>query len=321
MRPLELKDRDQKELIDQLMLENFALKEALQLKSEQLHAVFDRSEVKTWQLDIPSERLKVFNAPWGELLGYQPEEVEASVAGWKGNLHPEDRDFVVAALEKHLRGESDAFEVVHRMIRKGGDISWISDRGRVVEFDENGKPLRMIGAHCDITQEKLYEQKLSKMVNLDPLTGLMNRKAFIDNYTQCDVNVERSSSLLFLDLDDFKHVNDQYGHKFGDMVLCYIAELLQSLLPSNASICRFGGDEFLISHPKTERHALQQLCEELLAPFQTPIIIEKERLDIGLSIGISIFNSTEESFEEVCHRADKAMYTVKNTGKNNVAFW
>lgn len=312
---------NQQLLIEQLQEENKALRSALQLADEKLAAVLDGSEIKIWQLDVPTQGLQVFNAPWGALLGFKPHEVEASVSGWKRNLHPDDKDEVVAAFEEHMRGESDAFQVVHRMMRKDGSISWISDRGKVIEFDEAGNPLRMMGAHLDITQEKLYEERLAQLVNIDPLTGLLNRPALIERYSQLDLVKEEKAALLFLDLDNFKQVNDHYGHKFGDLVLCYIAGLIKKASSDKASVSRFGGDEFVILHENADIQALQRLCEQLLKPFLKPLVLEDVTLDIGLSIGVCVFNIASDDFAEVCQKADQAMYKVKRSGKNNVAFW
>ncbi len=306
--------------LDQLEQQNRQLRRALRLSEEKLAAVLEGTDTKVWQLDVASQALKIFNAPWGAMLGYPPDEIEATVNGWESCLHPDDKEEVVSAFEAHLRGESDAFEVVHRMLHKDGSNSWISDRGRVVEFDQQGKPLRMMGAHRDITQEKLYQQRLAKLIDHDPLTGLLNRAALIKNYRALSAAKSSKAALLFIDLDNFKYVNDHYGHKFGDLVLCYISDLLQSMLLANSIICRFGGDEFVILHSSAEQSQLIELAESLLAPFKAPLSVEGESIDIGLSIGISVFEVGTESFSDVCQRADQAMYQVKKSGKNNLQF-
>lgn len=312
---------DQQQLIDQLHQENQELRQAVQLSEDKLQAALDGSEMKIWQLHVPSQTLQVFNAAWGALLGFRPDEVEASVAGWKSNLHPDDKAMVVSALEEHLRGESDAFQVVHRMLRKDGGISWIRDRGKIVEFDEYGKPVRMVGAHIDITQEKLYEERLAKLLNTDPLTGLLNRAALIEKYNQLSGSAQGYGALLFLDLDDFKKINDQFGHKFGDVALCHIADIMCAVLPECADICRFGGDEFVILFEIADRAALQKIAEKLLRAFEQPLSFDDGGVKIGMSIGICIFSIADDDFSSVCQRADQAMYQVKKSGKNDLAFF
>lgn len=306
--------------LEQLEQQNNQLHAALRLSEAKLAAVLDGTNTKVWQLDVPSQKLKIFNAPWGAMLGYRPDEIEASVSGWESCLHPDDRVEVVAAFAAHLEGETDAFEVEHRMLHKDGSSSWIADRGRVVEFDHQGKPLRMMGAHRDITQEKLYQQRLARLIDHDPLTGLLNRAALIKKFRALSATESSEAALLFIDLDNFKDVNDHYGHKFGDLVLCYISDLLKSMLLDDSIICRFGGDEFIILHPRAEQAQLIELAESLLAPFKAPLSVEGESIDIGLSIGISVFTVGSDNFSDVCQRADQAMYQVKRNGKNNLQF-
>ncbi|MFT5708082.1 MAG: diguanylate cyclase (GGDEF)-like protein/PAS domain S-box-containing protein, partial [Oceanospirillaceae bacterium] len=309
------------QLIEQLQEENKRLKNLLCLAEERLTAALDGSDMKIWELSVPQQKLKVFNAPWGSLLGYQPHEREASLDGWKKNLHPDDQEYVVGSLEEHLQGKSDAFQVVHRMTRKDGSISWIADRGKVIEFDAQGRPLRMMGAHTDITNEKLYEERLASLINTDPLTGLLNRAALSEKFSNIAKSQKLKASLFFLDLDGFKYVNDHYGHKFGDITLCYIADILKSLTPANSLICRFGGDEFVILHEQSDHHELSLLSDRLLEPFQTPLMFESQSIEIGLSIGICVFDVGDASFSQVWQTADRAMYEVKKNGKNNVSIW
>ncbi|MGB1239889.1 MAG: GGDEF domain-containing protein, partial [Pseudomonadales bacterium] len=129
------------------------------------------------------------------------------------------------------------------------------------------------------------------------------------------------AALIFIDLDNFKYVNDHYGHKFGDTVLCYIAEQLKNVVADQAFICRFGGDEFVALLDSADKPLLESICSALITPFRTPLFFDSKRIKIGLSIGVCIFDSEQESFSSVCQRADQAMYNVKNRGKNNYAFF
>ncbi|NMU52590.1 diguanylate cyclase, partial [Vibrio parahaemolyticus] len=106
-------------------------------------------------------------------------------------------------------GKTDLYEVVHRMIHKDGSDSWVYDRGRIVEYGSDGEPLRMMGTHIDITKEKRYEQQLAKLASSDPLTGLLNRKAIEENFNhQPQTEPSQQSALVFVDIDNFKAVND-----------------------------------------------------------------------------------------------------------------
>ncbi|MBR9874233.1 MAG: diguanylate cyclase, partial [Vibrionaceae bacterium] len=233
--------------IEQLEKENEQLKRQNARLEEKLNAALDSNGLCLWEQHIPSGTLTIFNMQWGKMLGYQPNELTATVETWKNNLHPEDYDLAVGAFEDHLAGKTDLYQVVHRMIHKDGTDSWVSDRGRIVEYAADGSPLRMMGTHIDITQEKRYEQQLAKLANSDPLTGLLNRsameKCFKDNV---DLGPSNKRALIFFDVDNFKTVNDELGHHAGDNLLINIANRLKELAPDDAQIARIGGDEFVI---------------------------------------------------------------------------
>lgn len=296
--------------------------ELIQQKStleEKLNAALDGTGLCLWEQHIPSGNLTMFNMEWGSLLGYTIDELAAHIDSWKGNLHPEDRDWVIQNFEDHISGKTDSYQVTHRMLHKDGSVSWVSDRGRVIEFDENGQPLRIMGTHIDITQEKRYELGLAELAHKDPLTGLLNRKALIEAFEQSKQGTS-GGALLFIDLDDFKANNDHFGHKFGDSVLVAIANKLTSYLKRTADTARLGGDEFVVLYPSVNREVLTKLAAELLQLFEAPLAVEGRRVNVGLSIGISVYH-TDVLFSSACEHADSAMYQVKRQGKNCFQFF
>ncbi|WP_428847795.1 diguanylate cyclase domain-containing protein [Shewanella abyssi] len=286
---------------------------------EKLNAALDGTGLCLWEQHIPSGNLTMFNMEWGSLLGYTIDELAAHIDSWKANLHPDDRDWVIANFDDHVKGKTESYQVTHRMLHKDGSVSWVSDRGRIVEFDEDGQPLRIMGTHIDITQEKRYEQGLSELANKDPLTGLLNRKALLEAYEQSKIQEHAGGALLFIDLDDFKVINDHYGHKFGDSLLMLIADLLRQQVAESLVIARLGGDEFVLLVNSSDRALLSALAQRVLACFTAPITLENRQISIGLSIGICLHQG-ELEFAEICDRADKAMYQVKRQGKNSFAF-
>ncbi|WP_319534058.1 diguanylate cyclase [uncultured Vibrio sp.] len=312
--------------IEQLEKENEQLKRKNARLQEKLNAALDSNGLCLWEQHIPSGTLTIFNMQWGKMLGYQPNELTATVETWKNNLHPEDYDLAVGAFEDHLAGKTDLYQVIHRMLHKDGSDSWVSDRGRIVEYAADGSPLRMMGTHIDITQEKRYEQQLAKLANSDSLTGLLNRsameKCFSDNP---ELHQSNKQSLIFFDVDNFKTVNDELGHHAGDNLLISIANRLKELAPADAQIARIGGDEFVILCNESTREELTKICDRLLTcvpvVMQTVMNIRSERrLKVGLSIGVCIFQSNIGSFEAIYQKADAAMYKIKKNGKNGVAF-
>ncbi|QDF76518.1 MULTISPECIES: sensor domain-containing diguanylate cyclase [Shewanella] len=301
-----------------LKRENAKLKLLNDRAEEKLFAALDGNRLCLWEQHIPSGNLTIFNMRWGELLGFSREELAAHVDSWKQNLHPDDKEWVIKAFEDHVAGKSDYYQAVHRMIHKDGSVTWVSDRGRIVERKADGTPLRMMGTHMDITQEKRYEQELSELAHCDPLTNLCNRQAITQAFEQQYQHTQ--GSLFFIDLDGFKELNDKLGHKFGDLLLIHVANTLRGVIGTQAHIARLGGDEFLILHPSQDLSLLADRAQALLDVYRQPIILENTEIKLGLSIGIYCFAPSDD-FASACELADAAMYKVKAQGKHDYQFW
>lgn len=302
-----------------LRRDNAKLKRLNARAEEKLFAALDGNGLCLWEQHIPSGNLTIFNMKWGELLGFSREELAAHVDSWKQNLHPEDKAWVIKEFEDHVAGHSDYYQAVHRMIHKDGSVTWVSDRGRIVERDANGQPLRMMGTHIDITQEKRYELELSQLAMSDPLTNLMNRQAISQAFETHQAS-KHNGALFFIDLDGFKQLNDRYGHKVGDLLLIHVANTLKHCAGTDADIARLGGDEFVILHPSRDQAQIETIALSLLSTYQDSVFIDGNRLKIGLSIGIYCFDSAH-NFTTCCERADIAMYQVKRSGKHGYCFW
>ncbi|ENJ7184441.1 sensor domain-containing diguanylate cyclase [Vibrio fluvialis] len=310
---------EQQDRIQQLEQQVKQLTRDKQRLEEKLNAALDGTGLCLWEQHVPTGRLRIFNMEWGKMLGFQPNELEANLDTWKSKLHPDDYDLAVGAFEDHLHGRADTYQVVHRMLHKDGSHSWVSDRGRIVEYAADGSPLRIMGTHIDITNEKRYEQELSRLARQDPLTNLLNRKALQSEFNR--INHSESDSLaamVFIDVDNFKTVNDHLGHKAGDAVLVVVAEWLKRFAPPQSVIARLGGDEFVLLCEKEETQALNTFTDQLLTHAAEPVVLENGKAHIGFSIGVCEFVQGQHDFETLYERADEAMYQVKRSGKNGV---
>ena len=299
--------------IQNLKKHNARLKRLAHDARNKLNAALDGTGLCLWQLDIPSGKLVIFNRRWGAMLGFQAKETKARFDAWRECLHPEDADEVLRAFYDHIEGRAPYYEALHRMIGKNGKITWVLDRGRVSEWDEQGNPLKVTGTHIDMTKEKNYEAQLSLLAHHDPLTALPNRHALQAHFRQ----LQRAGPLCvaFIDLDSFKHVNDTLGHRSGDEVLIQLSQRIRDLLPSEAIVGRLGGDEFvlllpfLIDYPK-----VRILAQAVLDAALTPFDVDNGHARIGASIGIAPVHR-RDSFDDALTRADGAMYQIKKNGK------
>ncbi|ELV8695966.1 sensor domain-containing diguanylate cyclase [Vibrio fluvialis] len=310
---------EQQDRIQQLEQQVEQLTREKQRLEEKLNAALDGTGLCLWEQHVPTGRLRIFNMEWGKMLGFQPNELEANLDTWKSKLHPDDYDLAVGAFEDHLHGRAGTYQVVHRMLHKDGSHSWVSDRGRIVEYAADGSPLRIMGTHIDITNEKRYEQELSRLARQDPLTNLLNRKALQSEFNRINHSASDSlAAMVFIDVDNFKTVNDHLGHKAGDAVLVVVAEWLKRFAPAQSVIARLGGDEFVLLCEKEETKALNTFTDQLLTHAAEPVVLENGKAHIGFSIGVCEFVPGKHDFETLYERADEAMYQVKRSGKNGV---
>ncbi len=176
----------------------------------------------------------------------------------------------------------------------------------------------------DITERKQADEKISSLVYLDPLTGLPNRRLFNDRLDTLLVRAARDQqlfSLLYLDIDHFKLVNDMLGHAIGDQLLKEITERLLHQASEKDTISRLGGDEFILLLPETDYTQASNYARQILECFNKPFHFSGEELFITPSIGISLYPSDGQDAETLIKNADLALYRVKEEGKNNFQFF
>jgi PAS domain S-box-containing protein len=245
-----------KQQIQNLKKHNARLVRLARDARSKLNAALDGTGLCLWQLDVPTGKLIIYNRRWGSMLGYQPKELSAQFEVWREHLHQDDKQQVLEAFYDHLQGKTPFYEALHRMQNKNGTITWVLDRGRVSEWDAHGNPLKVTGTHIDMTKEKQYEEQLAQLANHDPLTGLANRHALVKHFAT--LKEHGPLCVAFIDLDDFKAVNDAFGHRSGDELLIQLSQRLRAGCPEGTIVGRLGGDEFVLLLPFPRQFADQQ---------------------------------------------------------------
>lgn len=240
----------------------------------------------------------------------------------KAKLHPEDADRYRDDLDKLEKGKN--FERnEYRMKNIYGDFIWVLMRTATLH-DKDGKPLKVVGVMVDIDRAKKSEQQLTERASYDALTELYNRETIesqIDNEIALSAARKSEMAVLFIDVDDFKHYNDNYSHATGDQVLKFVAKTIKSVVSDFGFAGRYGGDEFIAcvrnAEVNTPTSVAQQIIAKLDEGFDADI---GERLTVSVSIGIALIKDDYNTrVEYLIGKADDAMYSVKKSGKSNYA--
>lgn len=186
------------------------------------------------------------------------------------------------------------------------------------------KPAQYIASFSDITERKRVEGELRRMAHFDLLTGLPNRALLGDRVTHALQEASRNHdclTMMFMDLDRFKNVNDSLGHRIGDRLLVAVAARIKAALREQDTVSRVGGDEFVLLLPATDADGAAHLAQELVGLLQLPFPIDEHELSIGASIGIALYPGDGASFETLYKSADAAMYRTKQEGGNAFHFY
>jgi diguanylate cyclase (GGDEF)-like protein/PAS domain S-box-containing protein len=243
------------------------------------------------------------------ITGYTPEEYYADPELGYKIAHPDDMHLLDEALQ-HPEAPS-----VIRWVHKDGRVIWTEQRNKPI-YDEAGELVAIEGIARDVTERKALEEELKFQAFHDLLTGLPNRHLFMDRLGQTlrrtTRRQKRKVAVLFMDLDNFKVVNDSLGHELGDRLLVAVVERLRGSLRPEDTLARFGGDEFTVliedvENPEDVVRVAERIVEDLRGPF----VIDERELFVRASIGIAMGEASTRSAEELLRDADTAMYRTK----------
>lgn len=276
--------------------------------------------------DVNAQTGEAVLAPeFARLLGYDPAEFRTSVQNWMDNIHPDDRAATFAAYQAALK-TSLTSDMVYRRQTRAGDWIWIESVCKVIDWDRDGKPLRLIGVHMDISERKQMEEKIRNLAYIDPLTNLPNRRLLLDRLAQALSRAKRyglSLAIMFLDLDNFKQINDTLGHDVGDDLLKEVAVRLNGCVRTGDTVSRSGGDEFIIVLSEiADPGDAAVVADKIIKAINVPVQFAGNTLNISTSIGIAVYpiNGGDDALE-LMKKADKSMYAAKKAGGNAYQFF
>ncbi len=259
-----------------------------------------------------------FSSRLRELLGWSPS-FRPTLVDWLGGIHPDDAGTVQAALDACLDGRSELLETEYRLREPNADRArWMYVRGRV-QRDAQGAVTRLACSQRDVTERKEQEERIHHDAYHDPVTGLPNRALLLDRIAQAVARQHRHRdqefAVLFMDMDDFKLVNDSLGHLAGDRVLIAVGERLRQCVRPEDTVGRLGGDEFviLLENAGGTRGAMK-VADRIVHALIDPINVGNHELFARASIGITVGRGAGQSPEDILREADTALYRAKARG-------
>lgn len=266
------------------------------------------------------------NRAFTDITGYSAEEVVGKTPSLlKSGRH--DAAFYAAMWETIGRTGAWQGEIWDR--RKNGEVypKWLTI---TLVKGADGQITNYVGMHTDITQRKAAESEIEHLAFYDPLTHLPNRRLLLDRLHQAlaaCARSERLGALLFIDLDNFKTLNDTRGHDKGDMLLQQVAQRLAACMREGDTVARLGGDEFVVmleglgDNPEDAATQAKTVGEKILAALNQPYRLADENHHSTASIGIALFADHRDTVDELLKRADLAMYQAKAAGRNTLCFF
>lgn len=264
------------------------------------------------------------NDSYQRLFGYRSDELQPNMESWFGHIHADDRLRVQQRLLDIINSSQNLWNDEFRLMRHDQTVAHVHARG-FVNRDDAGSALKMLGVLQDITARKESEERTRFLADHDELTGLPNRSLFKQSLAQGIQRAERSGkflSVLFLDLDRFKNINDSLGHETGDEVLRAVAERLSGCVRQVDVVARFGGDEFaVLIEGLTAEDQAGAVARKIIDALAKPLVLAGRQYRLGASIGISTYPSDGRDVLSLQKNADIAMYRAKEEGRGTFQFY
>ncbi len=305
--------------------EEYRLRRRLADSEKHFRTLADAGQALIWTSG-PDKLCDYFNQVWLSFTGRTLDQELGT--GWTEGVHPDDLARVLDTYERAFDARQP-FAMEYRLRHHSGEYRWILDQGRP-RYDSEGQFLGYVGHCLDIHEAKRQEAEITRLAYHDTLTGLPNRALLRDRLTQALATAQRTrhfGALLFVDLDQFKRINDVHGHELGDAVLKAVASRLSDHVRQGDTVARLGGDEFLILLPDLSVRAedaatlARAVAEKIRVALEQPLMVEGHAFVTGASIGITLFPKGQESIDDLLREADIAMYRAKEDGRNAVAYF
>ncbi|WP_028534322.1 bifunctional diguanylate cyclase/phosphodiesterase [Paludibacterium yongneupense] len=321
------------------------------VNEKRLLLALEAAGLDLWENDLISGHVSCRATKTFAELGYDAAESCAYVDQMFTIIHPDDIEVVKSAVHAHRSGSTPSYRCEFRLRAKDGSWVWYANYGRIMDEADDELGMRFIGVTFNIHDRKRREDELRQineqlqrqnreldqlnsrlktLSSTDLLTQLPNRHPLLERMQEMlDARQHGSGTgaLLFIDIDNFKTINDMLGHDIGDILLRQVATRLQRCVPANATIARFGGDEFLVllEYPCVRRTDAQQhgkvVSDNIMRILCEPFHLGAHQFQTSVSIGISVIFEEAQTQEDILKQADIALYQAKKAGRGTVRFF
>ncbi|MEN3159832.1 EAL domain-containing protein [Alkalimonas sp. NCh-2] len=290
----------------------------LQQSKERLQLALDIADSDVWSWSAVTNSLQ---HPQRQQLLAWSADAEPSFEHYAEHIHPDDKADYLHAWKELCAGLNDHFQQVYRVRDADHKWHWFKDIGRVTQRDQ-GQLMHVSGIYTNITAQKLTEQELEQLIHFDSLTQLPNRSYLLQQMdTLLQIAPATGFSVLFIDLDRFKHINDSMGHEHGNTLLQVIAARLQSQLQPGEILAHLGSDEFVYIMLSSEQAQIANKSGALHRLIAKPVMLDQQLVRISCSIGIACYPNHSSDSYELLKFSDIAMAFAKRHGELDFAIF
>jgi len=284
----------------------------LEQKQHLLESIMETMPDFLYTIDLVNSKLLFSNRKIGSMLGYAPEEdVEGESIFFEALLHHDDLAQLPVRLEKYKQVDDESVvETEYRLKHVSGAWHWFRSRDMVFERSEDGSPTQILGIAQDITVYKLLQEKLWTLSTRDALTGLYNRNYFDNELERLKNSRQLPVSIVMMDINDLKLVNDEKGHAAGDRLLRSAADVFSKAFRTGDVVARVGGDEFAVLLPKTDADTIKPVLRRITGLIKEHNQTRKHESVLSVAIGHATAEQPEQLLDSL-KQADEKMYADK----------
>ena len=302
------------------LISSAVLRDSLIAKRKQLDILQKITACSAWQFD--TRRWQIWCT--SEIIHSVPgktSNLQFSFGSFLKMIHQDHRKRFLETIKQFAKYRNGKFRCDIKLLTECGDYRWVELTGNIDNGSGNRREL-LAGIALDITFRKNAEERLRREATTDPLTGVLNRRKLelmLHEYVDSHIESKEIFSLLMLDLDHFKKINDTYGHAVGDKILCHFVDICLKCLRKGDHLARVGGEEFAILLPGTEENAAFNIGDRIRSKLKhTPFALEGDSIATTVSIGCASLTDDFMEAAKLYSLADSALYRAKNTGRDKV---